>query len=74
MDEIGTVVLPNADLKYFDSLCPQRAERRFKEFKLLFHYPMVTLEEVEKEIEKDWKDSHREVSPLRPAEDTVIIK
>ena len=50
----------------------KRAERRFKEFKTI--YSDITLEEVEKEIEKrDWKDSHREVSPLRPAEDAVII-
>ena len=32
------------------------------------------LDEVEKEIEtRDWKDSHREVSPLRPAEDAVLV-
>lgn len=71
--DIGTVVLPNADFKVFlTASVHKRAERRFKEFKTI--YSDITLEEVEKEIEKrDWKDSHREVSPLRPAEDAVII-
>ena len=58
--DIGTVVLPNAELKIFlVASVEERAERRYKE-------------NVEKGIaERDYKDSHRAVSPLRPAEDAI---
>ena len=71
--DIGTVVLPDADLKIFlTASVKKRAERRFEEFRS--KYPDIMLDEVEKEIEtRDWKDSHREVSPLRPAEDAVLV-
>jgi cytidylate kinase len=71
--DIGTVVLPKAEVKVFLTASPRiRAKRRFDEFKA--KYPGITLDEVEKEIRlRDKKDSERKVSPLRQAEDAVLV-
>lgn len=69
--DIGTVVLPNAELKIFlVASVEERAERRYKE-NLEKGIP-ADLETLKKEIaERDYKDSHREVSPLKPAADSI---
>jgi cytidylate kinase len=71
--DIGTVVFPNAELKIFmiadDAV---RVERRFKE--LYEKNPNVTLDEVKANLEmRDYIDSHRKVSPLRQAEDAILL-
>lgn len=70
--DMGTVVFPEADLKFFLDASPKiRALRRFRE---LAKDPAVTLEKVEKEmIRRDENDSSRAVAPLRPAEDAIRI-
>ena len=71
--DIGTTVFPDADLKIFmTSDISVRVERRFKE--LYEKNPNVTIEEVAANLEmRDYIDSHREVSPLRKAEDAVLL-
>ena len=71
--DIGTVVLPDAELKIFMiASVDERAERRYKE-NIEKGIP-ADLETLKKEIaERDYKDSHREVSPLRPAEDAITF-
>ncbi|MEP6596007.1 MAG: (d)CMP kinase [Ginsengibacter sp.] len=71
--DIGTVVFPNAEIKIFMTADSSgRVERRFKE--LFEKNPNITLEEVKSNIEmRDYMDSHREVSPLRKAEDAVEL-
>ena len=71
--DIGTVVLPNAELKIFlVASVEERAERRYKE-NLEKGIP-ADLETLKKEIaERDYKDSHRETSPLKQAEDAVYL-
>lgn len=71
--DIGTVVLPNADLKIFlTASIEERAKRRFLELK---EKGIETdLAEVQKDIaERDYRDSHREHSPLRQADDAVLL-
>ena len=71
--DIGTTVFPNAELKIFVTASPQiRVQRRYAE--LLAKGQQTTKEEVLKNLEeRDFVDSHREVSPLRQAEDAVVI-
>lgn len=71
--DIGTVVFPNADVKFFMTASAQvRAERRYQE--LIAKGEAVTYEEVEKNvITRDYLDSHRSVSPLVQAADAVVI-
>ena len=71
--DICTTVFPNAELKIFVTASPQvRAQRRYAE--LLAKGQQTTKEEVLKNLEeRDFVDSHREVSPLRQAEDAVVI-
>ena len=71
--DIGTVVFPNAEIKIFMTADSSvRVERRFKE--LFEKNPNVTLEEVKNNIEmRDYMDSHREVSPLRKADDAIEL-
>jgi cytidylate kinase len=71
--DVGTVVLPNADLKFFVTAdINSRAERRLKD--LLNQGYEVDYESVLEElIERDRIDSNREVAPLRPAEDAIFI-
>lgn len=71
--DIGTVVLPEADLKiYLDASAEERAKRRFDE--LVARGEKVNYDEIlRKVIERDRIDSTRAVAPLRPADDAVII-
>ncbi|HET7898018.1 MAG TPA: (d)CMP kinase, partial [Flavisolibacter sp.] len=71
--DIGTVVFPDAELKIFMTADNAvRVERRFKE--LFEKNPAITLEEVKTNLEmRDYIDSHREVSPLRKADDARIL-
>ncbi len=71
--DIGTCVLPNADLKiYLTASVEARAGRRYKELMEKGESPV--LEEIAKDIEeRDYRDMHREVSPLRQAEDAVLL-
>ena len=70
--DMGTVVFPAAEVKFFlDASTRKRAERRFDEFNSI---SSQTLDEVERDIEqRDQNDSTREVAPLKPARDAVII-
>jgi cytidylate kinase len=71
--DIGTVVFPKAELKIFMTADNAiRVERRFKE--LYEKNPNVTLEEVKNNLEmRDYIDSHREVSPLKKADDAIVL-
>lgn len=71
--DIGTVVLPNATLKVYQvASVMSRAERRYKEE--ISRNRDVSLEEIQKDIERrDYIDSHRANSPLRPAEDAIFL-
>ena len=71
--DIGTVVLPKAELKIFlVASVDERAERRYKEN--LSKGIETDLETLKEEIAaRDYKDSHRETSPLKQAEDAIYI-
>ncbi|MBS1577164.1 MAG: (d)CMP kinase [Bacteroidetes bacterium] len=71
--DIGTVVFPKAELKIFMTADNAvRVERRFKE--LYEKNPNITLEEVKTNLEmRDYLDSHRQISPLKKADDAVIL-
>lgn len=71
--DIGTVVFPDADIKFFLTAAPEeRAERRFKED--LLTNTGVSLEQTLSEmIERDRRDSSRADSPLRAAADAIVI-
>jgi len=71
--DIGTVVIPDADLKFFITASPEeRARRRYEQLKRLgieANYDRI-LNEL---IQRDRNDSSREIAPLKPAEDAIII-
>ncbi|HQW23698.1 MAG TPA: (d)CMP kinase [Bacteroidia bacterium] len=71
--DIGTMVFPHAELKIFMTANKEvRAKRRFDEFSSKGF--MVTMDEVLKNIEdRDYTDTHRSESPLRRAEDAIIL-
>ena len=71
--DIGTVVLPDADLKVFLTASSRiRAERRFKE--LTEKGALCDIDVIEKDIiDRDYQDSHREISPLKQADDAVLV-
>ncbi|MBL0270046.1 MAG: (d)CMP kinase [Chitinophagaceae bacterium] len=71
--DIGTVVFPKAELKIFMTADNGiRVERRFRE--LFDKNPNVSIEEVKNNLEmRDYIDSHREVSPLRQADDALVL-
>lgn len=71
--DIGTVVFPNADVKFFLTARPEdRARRRFEED--LEKGRDVTFEETFRQIkERDERDLNREDSPLKAAEDAILI-
>jgi len=71
--DIGTVVLPNADYKFFlTASADERARRRFLELQSLGIE--TAIEEVKQNlIERDRIDSEREISPLKQAEDAILI-
>ena len=71
--DIGTVVLPDADIKFFiDADIHTRAERRTKELlqagqSVMFHDVLTDLQE------RDARDRSRSAAPLRPADDAIFI-
>ncbi|MBR6704318.1 MAG: (d)CMP kinase [Lachnospiraceae bacterium] len=71
--DIGTVILPDAFLKiYMTASVEVRAKRRFEE--LLAKGQSADLAVVAREIEeRDWRDMHRDIAPLRQAEDAVLL-
>ena len=71
--DIGTVVLPNAQVKIFLTASPEaRAMRRYKE--LQEKGAKDTYEEVLADLlQRDYNDSHRAVAPLKPAEDSITV-
>lgn len=71
--DIGTVVLPEADLKvYLDASSDERARRRYEE-NLSRGQPSDFDEILAKVIERDWIDTTRAVAPLKPAPDALIL-
>lgn len=70
--DIGTVVLPDADVKIFLFASPEcRAQRRYKE--LIEKGENVAYEDVLKDVnDRDYQDSHREIAPLKPTEESVM--
>lgn len=70
--DIGTVVLPDADLKIYLTAAPEaRAKRRYQE--LLERGQQADFEQVLREvIERDRRDTERETAPLKQAEDAVL--
>ena len=71
--DIGSCVLPNADVKiYLTASARVRAERRCKE--LLERGEEADIDVVERDIiDRDYRDMHREISPLVQAEDAVMV-
>ena len=71
--DIGTVVFPQAELKLFLTASPNvRAERRFKEWQAKGENPVF--EEVLRDTnDRDYRDTHRAESPLRQAEDAIVV-
>ncbi len=71
--DIGTVVLPDAQVKIFLTASPEaRAMRRYKE--LQEKGAKDTYEEVLADLlQRDYNDSHRAVAPLKPAEDSITV-
>ncbi|WP_428075068.1 (d)CMP kinase [Candidatus Avelusimicrobium aviculae] len=71
--DIGTVVFPDAELKfYLDASAEERANRRVKQ--LQEAGKPAEYEAILASIkERDWRDSHRAVAPLKPAEDAVVV-
>ena len=71
--DIGTTVFPNAELKIFVTASDEiRARRRFDELTVKGENPVY--EEVLKNVrERDYIDSHRAVSPLRKADDAIVL-
>ena len=71
--DIATVVLPNADVKIFLFASPEcRAERRYRE--LIEKGEDVNYEDVLADVnQRDYQDSHREIAPLKPSEDSIML-
>lgn len=71
--DIGTVVFPNADLKFFLTASPEeRGRRRFAE--LTARGEKVTLEETIADVlQRDTQDSQRDLAPLRQADDAIAV-
>ncbi|MBQ2728576.1 MAG: (d)CMP kinase [Alistipes sp.] len=71
--DIGTVVFPDAELKIFMTADPRvRAQRRYDE--LTAKGDNVSLEEIEQNVrDRDYQDMHRAISPLRQADDAIVL-
>ena len=71
--DIGTVVLPKADVKIFLTATPEvRAQRRLDE--LVAKSQKATFQQVLKDIQqRDYQDTHREIAPLKMAKDSVKV-
>jgi CMP/dCMP kinase len=72
--DIGTVVFPDADFKFFLTAIPdERAERRYKEDQVTTHSSATLAETLADMIERDRRDSTRADSPLKIADDAIVI-
>ena len=72
--DIGTVVLPDADVKIFlTASAEKRAERRFKELREKQNSTQTYEEVLADVIRRDKQDTERKISPLRQAEDAVLV-
>ena len=71
--DIATVVLPNADVKIFLFASPEcRAKRRYDE--LIAKGESVMYEDVLADVnQRDYQDSHREIAPLKPSEESILL-
>lgn len=71
--DIGTVVFPEAELKLFLTASPEvRARRRYDE--LIAKGESPVFEEVLRDVnDRDYRDTHRDESPLRQAEDAIVV-
>ena len=71
--DIATVVLPNADVKIFLFASPEcRAQRRYLE--LIEKGESVMYEDVLADVnQRDYQDSHREIAPLKPSKDSIML-
>jgi len=71
--DMGTVVFPGADVKFFLTAGPEeRGQRRWLELRERGHE--VSLEEVIRDVVlRDRQDSEREIAPLRPSEDAILV-
>lgn len=71
--DVGSVVLPNAELKLFITCDPLvRAQRRYKE--MVLNNPNITLSEIQNNLEeRDYLDTHRALDPLIQVDDAVLI-
>ena len=71
--DIGTVILPKAEVKIFLTASPEaRARRRYDE--LIAKGKEVTYEQVYNEmVERDRNDSSRDIAPCKPAEDSILL-
>lgn len=71
--DIGTVVLPNADVKiYLTASTTVRAKRRYDELAAKGENP--DFDSIEADIkERDYRDMHRDISPLKQAEDAILV-
>ena len=72
--DIGTVVFPEADVKFFLTAVPEeRAERRYKEDQMTSSSSATLAETLADMIERDHRDSTRADSPLKVADDAIVI-
>ena len=72
--DIGTVVFPDADVKFFLTGSPEeRAERRFKEDQITAGSSVTLAQTLAEMIERDRRDSTRTDSPLKAADDAIVI-
>ncbi|MBR2100205.1 MAG: (d)CMP kinase, partial [Eubacterium sp.] len=71
--DIATVVLPDANVKIFLFASPEcRAKRRYDE--LIEKGESVMFEDVLADVnQRDYQDSHREIAPLKPSEDSILL-
>ena len=71
--DIGTVVLPDAKIKIFLTASPEKRAMRIHKENIEKGIDS-TYEEVLKDVnQRDYQDSHREIAPLKPAEDSVLV-
>ena len=72
--DIGTVVLPNADIKIFlTATVEERAKRRFNENQAMGHSDANYEQILESIKQRDFKDTNRELNPLRKADDAILL-
>lgn len=71
--DIGTVVLPNAQVKVFLTASPEeRAKRRYNEY--IAKGEDADYDEILRDvIQRDYQDTHREIAPLKAADDAVVV-